>query len=435
MLSKTIVAALLATSVVALPAKTARDTVTTPDFILNPEPIDEQNRPDAPEDETPDLDKRFYIYHRPPTNAESIVKRDPNSLVKFYIPDDAQDESADLDKRFYIYHRPPIPDEESVEKRDETVAKRDLEPEWLLNSQSIIIPVKEGFTIPPYYKHSFQRTAGRPRLSNLFIFFSFENLTTIFKMAQKNTSSNFLLLGTFSILILLVTIDIYLSVLSPANCSLFSNHSSTSISSDYKGPQGDKQELQNAIVGLSQKGTNGIVFREVEDLKDMGVAGDQKWDDLFAGDGYLFLKPENSSLPQEPWGVSMFHELHCLQVLRNKIQGLEAQVSGSEPLQNQGQHGHHHDDSDDSDVSDIHYLHCFSYLAQSIACSADDTLEPPHINHFKNGSFRSYNIDGIGTWHQCRDQSLVRRKMIESKESMLERWDYKVGDTVQSVWG
>lgn len=62
----------------------------------------------------------------------------------------------------------------------------------------------------------------------------------------------------------------------------------------------------------------------------MSVAGDQKWDDLFAGDGYLFFKPENSSLPQEPWGVSMFHGLHCLQVLRSKIQDLEAQVSGSD---------------------------------------------------------------------------------------------------------
>ena len=85
----------------------------------------------------------------------------------------------------------------------------------------------------------------------------------------------------------------------------------------------------------------------------MSVAGDQKWDDLFAGAGYLFLKSENSSLSQEPWGVSMFHGLHCLQVLRNKIQDLEAQVSGSGPLQNQGQPGHHHDDSDYSDVSDL----------------------------------------------------------------------------------
>jgi hypothetical protein len=27
------------------------------------------------------------------------------------------------------------------------------------------------------------------------------------------------------------------------------------------------------------------------------------------------------------------------------------------------------------------------------------------------------------------------KKIIESKESLLERWDYKVGDTVQSIWG
>lgn len=59
--------------------------------------IDEHNRPDTPE------------------------KRDPNSLVKFYIPDaptsDAE-EGAALDKRFYIYHRPPTPGAESIEKRD-----------------------------------------------------------------------------------------------------------------------------------------------------------------------------------------------------------------------------------------------------------------------------------------------------------------------------
>lgn len=155
-MSKTIVAALLATSVVALPATTgmfilssietwlevitdiwisARDTVTTPDFILNTVPIDEQNRPDAPADDTANLNKRFYIYHRPPTSEESVEKRDTNSLVKFYIPDapapDAE-EGADLNKRFYIYHRPPT--------AAESVEERDLEPEWLLNSQPIDKP-------------------------------------------------------------------------------------------------------------------------------------------------------------------------------------------------------------------------------------------------------------------------------------------------------
>jgi hypothetical protein len=233
----------------------------------------------------------------------------------------------------------------------------------------LVIPIKEGFTAPPNYKRPLQRTAGLAEISVLFIFFSSENLTARFKMAHKvsllnNKSSNLLLLSTFGILILLVTIDIYLSVLSPADCSLFSKSSSQRISSDHKPHQGDKQVLQDQIVGLGQKGKNGIVFRELEALEDMSAAGDENWDDLFAGDGYLFLKPENTSFPWEPWGVSMFHGLHCLQVLRNKIQELAGRVTGSEPLERQGQHGHHHDDLDDSDVSDIHYLHCFSYLAQ-----------------------------------------------------------------------
>jgi hypothetical protein len=180
----------------------------------------------------------------------------------------------------------------------------------------------------------------------------------------NNKASDLLLQSTFFILLLLLTIDIYLSVLSPANCSFFSESSSQSISSGHKTFQGDGPGLQDEIIGLGQQGKNGIVFHELEALEDMSATGDEKWDDLFAGDGYLYLKPKNTSLPQEPWGVSMFHGLHCLQMLRSRIQELERRVSGSEPPNRQDQHGHHHDEGDDSDVSDIHYLHCFSYLVQ-----------------------------------------------------------------------
>lgn len=114
---------------------------------------------------------------------------------------------------------------------------------------------------------------------------------------SNNKPSHFLLLSTFSILILLVTVDIYLSVLSPGNCRLFSNNSPQKPPSNHETLQEDKQELQDAIVGLGQKGKAGIVFREIEALEDMSIAGDQKWDDLYAGDGYIFLKPENASFP------------------------------------------------------------------------------------------------------------------------------------------
>jgi hypothetical protein len=150
----------------------AHDSITTPDYILNPEPIDAPGRPSAPvkrdpnslvkfyipeapasdgEEETGDLDKRFYIYHRPPLpGAEPTepgppsvpVKRDPNSLVNFWIPEapapDGEEETAGLDKRFYIYHRPPPPGAAPLdEESDETIEKRDLGPEWISDPKSI----------------------------------------------------------------------------------------------------------------------------------------------------------------------------------------------------------------------------------------------------------------------------------------------------------
>jgi hypothetical protein len=72
---------------------------------------------------------------------------------------------------------------------------------------------------------------------------------------------------------------------------------------------------------------------------------------------------------------------------------------------------------------------------QSIACVTDGTLEAPHVHYYENGTFKDYNVDGVGTWHQCRDQSLLWKKVLESEESPLEQWDHRVGDTVQSVWG
>ncbi|KAE8556935.1 hypothetical protein TMatcc_004353 [Talaromyces marneffei ATCC 18224] len=180
----------------------------------------------------------------------------------------------------------------------------------------------------------------------------------------NNKLSHLLLLSTFSVLILLVTIDIYLSVLSPARCSFSSKPSSQIASSSHDISHGGRLEVEDEILGLGQQGKHGIVFHKLEALEDMSAAGDEKWDNLFPGDSYLFLNPENASFPQEPWGVSMFHGLHCLQVLRSKIQEFEGRVLGSEPLEKQGQRGHHHAESDDSGISDAHYLHCFSYLAQ-----------------------------------------------------------------------
>ncbi|GAD94989.1 15-hydroxyprostaglandin dehydrogenase, putative [Paecilomyces variotii No. 5] len=63
----------------------------------------------------------------------------------------------------------------------------------------------------------------------------------------------------------------------------------------------------------------GTIFRKIDVLEDMGSAGDEAWNSLLIpeGGGYIFARPEDPSATEaEPWGVTMFHSLHCLSMLR-----------------------------------------------------------------------------------------------------------------------
>lgn len=67
-------------------------------------------------------------------------------------------------------------------------------------------------------------------------------------------------------------------------------------------------------------------------------------------------------------------------------------------------------------------------------CTADGTIEPPNIikDEFTNNT-RSV-VDGIGVWHQCRDNGLLWQKTAESEGQPLDPWGYKDGDSVYSVY-
>jgi hypothetical protein len=97
---------------------------------------------------------------------------------------------------------------------------------------------------------------------------------------------------------------------------------------------------------------------------------------LFLGQTYL------------PIGVSMWHQYHCLDHIRNII------TSG--------------DDGSD------HTEHCFHYIRQSILCHADSTLEPRSRRSFDVEGNEIFPGDGIV--HTCRDfQSIYEWSMEESK--------------------
>ncbi|KZP07647.1 hypothetical protein FIBSPDRAFT_795302 [Athelia psychrophila] len=98
------------------------------------------------------------------------------------------------------------------------------------------------------------------------------------------------------------------------------------------------------------------------------------WDaNLPAGRGYIKLGQH-----PELFGVTMFHQMHCLVRLRAVFAG----------------------DKDESG----HVKHCFNYLRQAILCNADTTLEPGKTVH-EHG--HEAVMGGYDTLHQCRDWTQV----------------------------
>jgi hypothetical protein len=78
--------------------------------------------------------------------------------------------------------------------------------------------------------------------------------------------------------------------------------------------------------------------------------------------------------------LSVFHQLHCLEMV--KIQ-LETGSRSKSESQRHHQHGH--------------ALHCIDWIRQALMCNADSTLDPTN----------DYIEFGDGNVHQCRDFDAV----------------------------
>lgn len=103
------------------------------------------------------------------------------------------------------------------------------------------------------------------------------------------------------------------------------------------------------------------------------------------GKGFVFLGEEHF-----PFGVSMWHQLHCLNHIRAMF------VNG--------------DDGSD------HTAHCFHYIRQAILCAADTTLEVGGTGmKIANGDKVAA---GVGTVHTCRDW----KQVYDWMGSQHEKW-------------
>jgi hypothetical protein len=198
---------------------------------------------------------------------------------------------------------------------------------------------------------------------------------------------------------------------------------------------------------------NTHIFLRSQALEDMGPQGDHAWNDLTTEKGGFLWVQYNETLNLR-YGISMFHGLHCLQMLRSEFQqSLGLVDNGGKPIHDhQSKRRLRAKRGEDTDAPDpVHLGHCLSYVAmvckaslclqkhalipqQMLRCAGDSTIEQPLLQHDDaTGTIISLGIDGDGAQHQCRDTKHLRAIAESSERKAVEMWDYRPGDTVESV--
>ncbi|KAK2041680.1 hypothetical protein LZ31DRAFT_448567, partial [Colletotrichum somersetense] len=100
----------------------------------------------------------------------------------------------------------------------------------------------------------------------------------------------------------------------------------------------------------------------------------------------------------EFYGVSMYHQLHCLTMIRKYFTNLTTVNDGNRLAS--------HED---------HLLHCIDYLSQAAVCAADDTIEPARIKTMPSGK-RVAVIDGLENPHYCANSQRLH-ELVEKSHS------------------
>ncbi|KAL0945847.1 hypothetical protein HGRIS_012130 [Hohenbuehelia grisea] len=133
---------------------------------------------------------------------------------------------------------------------------------------------------------------------------------------------------------------------------------------------------------------------------------DAEYQSMYPGEfGFLRLGPNKRF-----FGLAMYHQLHCLDSLRQTI------IHGA--------NGMHHDRDTRSQkrASVPHAHHCLNYLRQTILCAADLTLEPEVVPGSQEVG------EGLGVTHVCQDWSRVHEYAGRNAEEWA-RWKNRTSTT------
>ena len=147
-----------------------------------------------------------------------------------------------------------------------------------------------------------------------------------------------------------------------------------------------------SLIPLSQHPRNAALV--IEDTVHYAPNASADWHSIFpAGSGgFVKLGPHDRL-----FGVSMFHQLHCLDKMRRAVVAMPS-----------------------SEWESWHTQHCLNYVRQMLLCAASVRLEPVKVAPGKGQE--GLKVDGFGLQHECRDWSALR----EAVEANHERWESDV---------
>lgn len=111
------------------------------------------------------------------------------------------------------------------------------------------------------------------------------------------------------------------------------------------------------------------------------------------------LQPGELLESGEAFSVSVFHQIHCLGMLRMNYWTLLDKVANNDSDIEAWATMHRHSS---------HANHCFDYLRQSLQCAGDMALEWPLLEN----DGRRKSVDGWGVPHQCKDWVSIGREMF-----------------------
>ncbi|TAQ89786.1 hypothetical protein B7494_g1867 [Chlorociboria aeruginascens] len=157
-----------------------------------------------------------------------------------------------------------------------------------------------------------------------------------------------------------------------------------------------------------------VVFSKTPELSGPpNEENDSFWDSLTPiGNGFVNisnpeiydLKPGISTATGvDRYSVAMYHQIHCLGMIRQNYWGLIESLSDENMSSESRKEVAHHQ------LYRNHPQHCFSYLAQSIMCAGDLTIEWAKVE--RNG--KREGVDGWGIGHQCKDPNAIRSWMLK----------------------